>query len=482
MNNKLLIGWGEADITPDGRIVELSGQCYQRIAKEIHSRLKTVAMLLEQNKKITLMISLDVVGLPDDFCLDIQKTIAGKFSEISGDNIIINAIHTHSAPGLNRSRNWWTHNPEAISAEEYRELVTRRILEAVKQAMNSRQISGISNAVSFASVGHCRRAVYSNKTAEMYGVTNRDDFLGMEGGEDSGVDLLFSFDESGKATGAVVNIPCPSQIMEATYKISSDYMGKLRTLLKEHFGNEFYTLCQIAPAGCQSPRDLTRPETNAPFWREAGVEVIATRIFDSIQQVYEKLATNIKYSAKLEHSMEVIELPRRRASYQDYQNAQKTMRELEEKQSSSDAYRDFCAQTHNNENIPDRPGPYDSKLHHFVKIRNEEAVIKRFEEQNDQPSFKMQLQVVKLGNVVFVSNPFELYLEYGHRIRARSRAEQTFMIQICNGYCGYLPSERAEELGGYGGLIINGQIGSDGGKMLVDQSIMKIEKIMGIVL
>lgn len=477
MNNKLLIGWGEADITPEGRVVELSGQYYQRIAKGTHSRLKAVAMLLEQNKEITLMISLDVVGVPDDFCLDIQKTIAGKFSEISSSNILINAIHTHNAPGLSLSFDWWSLNPEAIAAEEYRELVMKKILEAVEQAMNSRQISGISNAVSFARVGHCRRAVYSNKTAEMYGVTNRDDFLGMEGTEDSGIDMLFSFNEDGKATGAIINIPCPSQVMEATYKISSDYMGQLRALLKERFGNGFQTLCQIAPSGCQSPRDLTRPETNAPFWREAGVEIIATRIFDAIQQVYEKLATNIKYNAKLKHSMEEIELPRRRASYQDYLNAKKIMKELEEKQSSSEAYRDFCAETHANENIPDRPGPYDSKLHHFVKIRNEEAVINRFEDQNDKVALKMQLHVIRLGSMAFASNPFELYLDFGHRIRARSRAEQTFMVQLCNGVGGYLPSERAEELGGYGGLIINGQIGSDGGDMLVDKTVMAIEKL-----
>jgi phage-related protein len=48
--SKLKIGWGEADITPDNRVVELAGQYYQRIADGIHSRLKTVAMLLEQKK------------------------------------------------------------------------------------------------------------------------------------------------------------------------------------------------------------------------------------------------------------------------------------------------------------------------------------------------------------------------------------------------------------------------------------------------
>ena len=470
---ELKIGWGEADITPDGRVVELGGQYYQRVADGIHSSLKTVAMLLEQNNEYSLMISLDVVGVPEDFCLSVQNAIAEKYPAISADKVIINAIHTHSAPALADFRNWWKDNPEAITCAEYRELVIAKILEAVKKALDSQKISGISNALSFANVGHCRRAVYSDGTAEMYGVTNRDDFTGMEGGEDSGVDLMFSFDQSGKPTGAIVNVACPSQIMEATYKISSDFMGRLRELLKERFGDDFSTLSQIAPAGCQSPRDLTRPGT-APLWREAGVEIIANRLLKSIEDVYEKLAGNIKYDVYLKHSAEEIELPRRRASYQDFIDAKRKMEELEDIQDSKSAYQDFCAETHANEKIDNRPGPYDSKLHHFVKIRNEEAVIRRFEDQDEKAMLKMQLHVLRLGNLVFSTNPFELYLDFGHRIRARSKAEQTFMIQLCNGIGGYLPSARAEELGGYGGLIINGQVGSDGGTILVDKSIEKI--------
>lgn len=473
---KLLIGWGEADITPDGRVVELAGQYYQRVADDIHSRLKTVAMLIEQDNKYSLMISLDVVGVPEDFCKSVQITIAEKFTEIPAEKIIINAIHTHSAPGLSNFRNWWKENPEAITNSEYREFITERLFEAVQQAWDSRKISGISNALSFANVGHCRRAVYSDGSAEMYGLTNRNDFTGMEGGEDSGVNLMFVFDQSGKPSGAIVNVACPSQIMEATYKISSDYMGKLRELLKERFGDNFSTLCQIAPAGCQSPRDLTRSGT-VPLWREAGVEIIATRLLSSIEAVYEQLATDIKYDVRLEHSSEEIELPRRRALEQDYLDAQKTMEELEHIQDSKSAYEDFCSKTHENEKINGRPGPYDNKLHHFVKIRNEEAVVKRFEDQDIKPVLKMQLHVVRLGNLVFATNPFELYLDFGQRIRARSQAEQTFMIQLCNGVAGYLPSARAEELGGYGSMIINGQVGSDGGTMLVDKTLQEIKKI-----
>jgi hypothetical protein len=142
-----------------------------------------------------------------------------------------------------------------------------------------------------------------------------------------------------------------------------------------------------------------------------------------------------------------------------------------------EAYRQFCDEVSRNEKISGRPGPYDSKLHHFVLIQNAKAVIARYHEQDKQPELEMELHVLRLGNVVFATNPFELYLDFGQRIRARSAAEQTFIVQLCAGTGGYLPSYRAEQLGGYGGLIINGNVGSDGGGMLVDETVKSINRM-----
>ena len=476
MNCILKIGWGEKDITPDGRVVELFGQYYQRVANGIHSRLKATVMLLEQENEYILMISLDTIGIPESFYENVKKAIWQKFPDIFDEKIIINATHTHNAPALSEEDNWWEATPEAITCEEYSGLVIGKIIEAVQQAWDSRQIIGISKAFGFVDVGHCRRTVYSDGTAEMYGSTKRDDFIGMEGREDSGVNIMFCFDKSGNPTGCIVNVACPSQVMEATYKISSDYMGKLRELLKNRFGDNFFTLCQIAPAGCQSPRDLTRSNTIS-LWSEEGVEIIAQRVFNSIENEYESLKENVKYNLNLDHAVENIEIPRRRVSYQNYIDAKKEKKRLEEIENFSSSFLKFSSEIHANEKITERPGPYDSKLHHFVKICNEEAVIDRFEEQDKNPIVKMQLHVVRLDNIVFATNPFELYLDFGDRIRARSSAEQTFMIQLCNGECGYLPSARAEELGGYGGLIINGEVDSDGGTMFVDLTVQKIKDL-----
>ena len=56
MNEKLMIGWSEADITPDslGKKIPLYGQYYARIADRIHSRLKFVAAAFSCGDELTV--------------------------------------------------------------------------------------------------------------------------------------------------------------------------------------------------------------------------------------------------------------------------------------------------------------------------------------------------------------------------------------------------------------------------------------------
>ena len=42
----------------------------------------------------------------------------------------------------------------------------------------------------------------------------------------------------------------------------------------------------------------------------------------------------------------------------------------------------------------------------------------------------MELHVIGLDDVAFASNQFELYMDYQHRIQARSPFVQTFVVQL----------------------------------------------------
>lgn len=477
---RITIGWAEVDTTPAGT-VDLYGQYYHRVSTGIHSRLSATVMAIESAaREQAVMVALNLAGFMPDFQEELRAMLRPALPDLDVSKVVLNVTHTHNAPGVDPivGIGWLAELPGVLAVADYRAFMLKRIKSAVIAAWRGRRPGGIAGALASARIGHCRRAVYADGTAEMYGDTGRADFVSMEGGEDSGVDLLFTFDAKRNPTGVVLNLACPSQIMEATYRISSDFMGETRRLMKTRFGKGFRMLGQVSAAGCQSPRDLTRNYKGEPdFWHEDGVREAGRRLLAAVEAALPGARANVDLAPVMRHRVTPLTLPVRRASRAQFVRAEDELRRLEARVSEEKAYRDFCKEVRRNEKIQGRPGPYDSKLHPFVLIQNAKAVIARYRDQKTRPDFAMELHALRLGDAVFVTNPFELYLDYGQRIKARSPAAQTFVVQLCCGTGGYLPSARAERLGGYGGLIINGMVGSAGGTLLVNRTLGAIAEL-----
>lgn len=479
MKNKLKIGWSEADITPDlSKQLELAGQYYRRLASGIHSRLKTVAVAFDSGEEQALTASLDLPNFPESFQEAVRRKVAELEPEINPKKIFLNATHTHnSLATLKRGlfREWLPELDNSLTGDEYGQYIIPIVAENLVNAWRKRKFGGIGRAFGNARVGHCRRAVYTDGTAEMYGDTTRRDFVGMEAGEDSGVDMLVTYDPAGKPTGMIMNVACPSQILESAYVVSSDFAGATRELLKKEYNEDFHMLYQISPAGCQSPRDLVRHYATEPdFWHEDGVAVMAGRLLDAVRKAE---FSPVDYTPVFKHDTRRVTLPRRRASYADYVKAIAEVERLIAIMPEKEAFIAFCEEVKANEKIPGRPGPYDSKLHHFVLIKNAKAVIKRYEMQDANPNIEFNLNTVRIGDTAIANNPFELYLEFGQIMKARSKAKQTLLVQLSAASFSYLPSPAAEKFGGYGGLIINGHVGSDGGYLLSDITVETINRL-----
>lgn len=483
MESKLLIGWSEADITPvTDKWIALMGQYYSRLTHDIHSRLKTVALAVSSGDEYFLEASMDNVSMPEAFHSMVCQRVHELEPAIDPEKIFMHSIHTHSAPGVTlaaskQSAMKHQSRPDVLSNAEYVDFVVPIMAENLVNAWHNRKPGGIQRAFGNARIGHCRRAVYANGKAEMYGDTTRADFVGMEAGEDTGVEMLFTLDMEGRRTGMLLNVACPSQLMESTYVVSSDFAGATRELLKQEYGDDFHTIYQISPAGCQSPRDLVRHYTTEPdFWHEDGVPVLAGRLLDAVKKA---TVWEADYAPVLKSTSQRVVLPRRRVSYDEYKAAKVELAELVAKMPEAEAFKAFCDETFANEKLGG-PGPYDSKLHHYVLIKNAQAVILRYEDQDEDPTLSFRMNVVRLGDIAIADNPFELYLYYGQNIKARTKCQQTFLIQLAAGadhYAGYLPSPDGEKFGGYGGCVINGQCGHEAGFKLADDTVEAINSL-----
>ena len=91
------------------------------------------------------------------------------------------------------------------------------------------------------------------------------------------------------------------------------------------------------------------------------------------------------------------------------------------------------------------------------------------------PVHPAEVHILRLGDVSMASNPFELFLDYGIRIKARSKAVLTMLVQLAGQDCGYLPTERATKAGGYSAE--NYLVGPEGGQVLVEETVKQINAL-----
>jgi len=87
----------------------------------------------------------------------------------------------------------------------------------------------------------------------------------------------------------------------------------------------------------------------------------------------------------------------------------------------------------------------------------------------------VELHVLRLGDIAMATNPFELYLDYGVRMKARSPAVLTMLVQLSCQCCGYLPTKEAVEGGGYSADKY--AVGPEGGQVLVDETVRRIQAL-----
>ena len=493
-------GWAERNITPHKK-VSLAGQFAERISEYVEKPLTVTAFVADSGKEQMILVGTDLIAVGWNLVQEVRTRIGTKYPEIDPMKIVISAIHTHTGPVLSRTRRLKvsagtkgllqeyltngqqyvekvnvTDNAGIATKEELYELVVGQIVDAIGSAWENRKAGSFANAFGRAAIGMCRRAVYSDGSAQMWGDTNQAVFSELEGGSDSGVELMYLFDETDKLTGIIANVACPAQCVQHRLFVSPDFWGEAKMLLRQRFGDDIYLLALCSAAGDQCPVDLIRwvePESDVndpnlkrsnPPKRKAdpsmfdlsGMRKAGKRLAREIIDVYEEGLDEKQTDIEFAHLVSDYQLPLRRATLAQALVAEKEIREY----------------------LKNKPGDLD--YNDAANLQVYLGTLLRMRVQETQQTLDTEVHVIRMGTVAIATNPFELFLDYGNQIRARSLAEQTFLIQLANGGEGYLPTEKAEKGGHYSAFISSGQVGHIGGDQLVRQTLKDIRTLFEV--
>ncbi len=423
--DKLYTGWAVADITPE-KPVALVGQLHKRISEAVQDPLSATVLAIETigrdgRKEQAIMISCDVLFIRGQTQRKIQSEISRHLSDFDPSKLFLNATHSHTSPGFVDNEYFGLYDISkdtgVMKPSEYEAFFISRIKDAVIKAWKERKPGGFSWGLGNAVLGHNRRTVKFNGTAKMYGVGDKD-FSHYEGTDDNKVGMLFFWDTNRKLTGIVINTVATAQVTDGTNFISADFYHEARQAIKEKYGRDTYVFFQVGTAGDITPANheyIYRRAENIML-RRKGItarQELAERLFRAVDEVIPYVKEDISFNPLFKHTVAKVVLP-----------------------------------------VKDPPSP-------------------PFYLTDDvNPA---EIHVLRFGDIAIATNPFELFLDYGLLIKARSKAILTFLVQLSCHHSGYLPSEQAAKGGGYS--ADNYLVGPKGGYKLVDETVKLINEL-----
>lgn len=456
---ELQVGSASVDITPN-KAVALWGQFGLRLSTKPDTPLTANVVALRSGDGQTTFVSLDLLQLPEVFVKAVRDAVAGKNASINVQNMVLTATHTHTAPVLQPGTPGIPVNDQTMTVEETLAYLAEKISDGIVAAWKNVAPGKMSYGLDRNSIGFSRRVVYADGSARMYGNTNRPDFANLEGMDDDDVGSIFFYDRQDKLKAIIVNVACPSQVVEGQSAINADYWLPVRNNLKARYGEEIVVLGWGAAAGDMSPRPLLHKTANARMRTLRGIsemQELARRIGLSVSQTFDAAQKEKFTGPVLKHAAVTLQLPLNKISLAEYQQAKTE-------------YNQVMAQLEKDPACAPRVAFMARDWHY--------GVIQRYEQLQKDPgaTYPVEIHVVRLGDLVVCSNPFELYCEYGIRIKARSKATQTFILQM-SGFGSYLPTARAQAGGHYSAIPQSNIIGPEGGQMMVDRTVEIIDEL-----
>ena len=476
--SKLKFGWAEQSITPDKK-VSLAGQFAERISEYVEKPICVTALAISSETDQAIFCACDLVDISWGLRDAVRAKLAGNDAGLDPMKVIISATHVHTGPRYahrDDSSSKFTGNatsfralieselppdkkyiesanisanPDIAQPEETFEFLAEQISKAALAAWTSRTEGSFVNAFGRAPVGMCRRVCYNDGSAQMWGNAETAKFTAVEGGNDSGIELLYIFGADGELTGVVANLACPAQCVQHRLFVSPDFWGEAKMLLRKHFGDKLFMLPLCSPAGDQCPVDLVRwvePESDVndpnlkrtnPHPRKAdpsmfdlsGMRKAGKRVANEIIEVYNEGLDAPQADPELVHEVHNMQLPLRRTTFAEVAAARRRIHDY----------------------LAEKPGDVD--FNDAAALQVDLGILRREELQEKMDILDTESHILRLGTVAFATNPFELFLDFGNQIKARSYAEQTFLVQLAGGSEGYLPTEKAEKGGHYSAFI-----------------------------
>ncbi|MFA5089246.1 MAG: neutral/alkaline non-lysosomal ceramidase N-terminal domain-containing protein [Candidatus Omnitrophota bacterium] len=429
------IGFARTEITPPIGTY-LSGQLLPVKAINIESPLYATAMCLDDGTAGVLLCSCDILMIPNQLNVQICSDVA-KTTGLPKNNIVVCATHIHSGPNV----------AEVFGKganEKYIKEFRRNLTEVMKKAWAVRQ-EGILKTVkgNLPGLAFNRRFVMSSGTVETHPLKCNPHIVQAEGPDSKQLDVLYACNVRGKPLGAAIVFGCHATVMERDNKrISSDYPGKASGGLARRLGKNAKVLFLQGASGniCQvNPRDTSRYEVGLSWAKRMGREIAACA-FELIEEKAKAVSGRVRILNK------TIHIPCRNIypGLLSWARKHKKNRPVDIPSLSN-----YGVEKYGQARPPVMALEDVFKTQFWADFYADE--IKTMERlRRKEPNVEFTIKVIAIGDWSLVALPCELFVEWAGIIRSYSPFKYTMVVELANGWNGYVPTPKAfERSGGY---------------------------------
>ncbi len=452
----LKAGFAERDITPDVGMQYPSGYTPGYLTG-FHDRCKVRAAVLDDGVKRVALVGTDTVEIPKATVVEPARKQIQQLCGIPPEAVLIGASHSHSGgpvgdvqPGqYDRADKFVQHlayDESPCADPGYLQRVIAQIVGAVCEANQNRveAYCGVGTGIED-NVGFCRRLRMKNGLTYTHPGQGNPDIIGYAAPIDPQVGVLGAWDKDGRFLGCIVNFTCHATTNPGSgSEASANWIYYMERVIRGAMGAEVPAVFLQGAAGDVTQVDNLSPHANpknTPWAQSVGGRVGAEAVKVLLTMVPGSL-TPLNASSKLLHIKPRVPSPEHvREAYALVRQSPKVVGQTQW---------DFAKET--------------------VML---DALIKE-----GVPEW--EVQAIQVGPAVYVSNPAELFCDFGLKLKAQSHFPCTYVVAYANGYAGYVPTEEA--LGPHGGgyetrLTSDSYLEATGGTQMVQGGLELIAQM-----
>lgn len=392
----LKAGAAMSNITPPLGI-SMPGGFTDRIAVDIHDELHSKAIVLDNGETQIALVVCDVIVLESEY-VNVAKELIEEQCGIPQQNIMIGATHTHTGPAV----------ASVFSTEKnesYLEFLVSRIADSVKLACGRLKEAQIGVGVGHESgLTFNRRYWMKDGTVRMNPGYKNPDIIRPAGPIDPDVGGIRLVDTDSKTIAMFTNFALHYVGGGSGATISADYFAFFADAIQRFRGERFVSLLGNGCCGDINNVDVSNRTTSTKPYEHAKhvAEMLAAEAF----RVSERMSFTSDCS--IATAREIIDVALRQVSDEELAESEEIVR-----------------------------GTSDASAREQVLARERIHVSKM------PDTMKAEIQVLAINDLAIVALPGEIFVEIGLEIKKASPFKYTFVVELGNGWVGYVPTARA---------------------------------------